>query len=318
LKTCFFKFKNTKAETISFALKKTLSASNTKAHWAALAANLLFGINFSVVKYISPSLIKPFGLNLIRVSVTVFLFWMLYLFKTSKAGIDRKDVPRFLLCALTGVAINQLLFIKGLTLTTPIHAALLILVTPVFILLIAFVLRKETITSFKMIGLLLGIGGASLLILSKETSVIAGNLLLGDVLVIINAVSYAFYYILVKPLMQKYSPLQVMRWVFTFGLMMILPFCLNGFLQTNWSLFHSNHFAALAFVVLGATFFAYLFTVYGLQHLSASAAGSYIYLQPVFSAIISVIYFNEELSVSKIAAAVFIFTGVYLVNRKEQ
>ncbi len=290
------------------------SAQTIKAHWAVLAANLLFGINFSVVKFISPAVIPPFGLNLVRVVVTVSLFWLIYLLKPSKAGIDRSDLPRFLLCALTGVAINQLLFIKGLTLTTPIHAALLILATPVFILLIAFVLRTEKLSLLKISGLLFAIGGAALLILSRESSAIASNLIAGDVLVLINAVSYAFYFILVKPLMQKYKPLHVIRWVFTFGTIMMLPFCWSSFIETNWSSFTLYHFAGLIFVVLGATFFAYLFNIYGLQHLSASATGAYIYLQPLFSAIISIVFLKEEPALYKLLAALLIFGGVYLVN----
>lgn len=294
------------------------SLQTKKAHWAVLGANLIFGINFSIVKYISPALIKPFGLNFIRVSVSVLLFWLLYSLKPTKAGIDRKDIPRFLLCALTGVAINQLFFIKGLTLSTPIHGALLILVTPVFILLLAFALRKESITSVKLLGLFLGIGGASLLILSKENSAIASNMLLGDIYIVINSVSYAFYYVLVKPLMQKYSPVHVVRWVFSLGMLMITPFCWQEFAAVDWQLFDLSHYASLAFVVLGSTFFAYLFTVYGLQHLSPAAAGSYIYLQPFFSAIISTLFFKEELSAPKLLAAALIFTGVYLVNRKKE
>ena len=294
------------------------SGQTIKAHWAVLGANLLFGINFSVVKFISPAVILPFGLNLIRVVVTVSLFWLLYLLKPSRAGIDRTDIPRFLLCALTGVAINQLLFIKGLTLTTPIHAALLILATPVFILLLAFVLRTESLSLLKVTGLLLSIGGASLLILSRESSAIASNMIVGDILVLINAVSYAFYFILVKPLMLKYKPIHVIRWVFTFGTLMMIPFCWTDFTLTNWSGFTPYHMAALIFVVLGATFFAYLFNIYGLQHLSASATGAYIYLQPLFSAVISILFLNEETALYKLVAAALIFTGVYLVNFKKK
>lgn len=286
------------------------------AHWAVLGANLMFGINFSVVKMISPSHIGAFGLNLVRVVGTVFLFWLLWLLKPGKAGIDKADIPRFLLCSITGIAINQLMFIKGLTLTTPIHAALLILVTPVFILLIAFALKSEKITLLKTTGLTLGIGGAAILISGRTPGTTGSNILLGDILVIINAISYAFYYVLVKPLMMKYKPLHVIRWIFTFGLVLILPFTLGSFLQTKWSAFDWTHYAALAFVVLGATFFAYLFTIYGLQHLSASAAGAYIYLQPIFASVISMLFFREELHMYKIIAAIMIFSGVFLVNRK--
>lgn len=288
-----------------------------QAHWAVLLTNLLFGINFSVVKYISPSLVKPFGLNLIRVGVAVVLFWLLFAVKPTKAGIDKKDIGRFLLCAFTGVAVNQLMFIKGLTLTTPIHAALLILATPVFILLLGFALRSEKITLLKITGLLAGIGGATILILSGEQSNIGSNMLLGDIYILINAVFYAFYYVLVKPLMQKYSPVHVVRWVFTIGLFMILPFCWSDFAAIEWSSFNTSHYAALAFVVIGATFLAYYFTVYGLQHLSASAVGAYIYLQPLFSALISTLYFHEALTLNKFIAAALIFAGVFFVNKKK-
>ena len=290
----------------------------SKAHIAVLLANLFFGINFSMVKLISPSLVQPFGLNFIRVAVTVLLFWILYLLKPSSAGIDKKDIPRFILCGITGVVINQLLFIKGLTLTTPVHAALLILVTPVFILLIAIVLKTEHISLLKITGLLLALAGSFILIASKEKVAIAPNMFLGDLFIIINAVSYAFYYVLVKPLMQKYSPLHVIRWVFSFGIVLITPLCWSQFTAIQWEAFDLSHLGALAFVVLGATFFAYLFTVYGLKHLSASAAGSYIYLQPFFAAGISMLFFNEKLSVYKLVAAVLIFSGVYFVNRKKE
>jgi len=270
-----------------------------------------------MVKFISPQYIQAFGLNFIRVLVTVVLFWLLFALKPGKGGIDRKDIPRFLLCALTGVAINQLLFIKGLTLTTPVHAALLILITPVFILMIAVIAGNEKMSLIKLLGLLLGIGGSALLILSKENSGIGSDVLLGDVLVVINAISYALYFILVKPLMQKYSALHVIRWVFTFGIVLITPFCWGQFSNTNWDAFGIEQFAALLFIVLGATFFAYLFTVYGLQHLSASAAGAFIYLQPVFSSLFSFLFFREEMSWPKIVAALLIFSGVFFVNKKE-
>jgi drug/metabolite transporter (DMT)-like permease len=288
-----------------------------KAHLAVLFANLFFGINFSIVKFISPSLVKPFGLNLIRAGITVLLFWFMYLLKPSKGGIEQKDIPRFILCAITGVAINQLMFIKGLTLTTPVHAALLILVTPVFILLIAFAASTEKISFLKITGLLFALAGSAILISAKETIAMAPNMLLGDIFIIINAISYAFYYILVKPLMQKYSPLHVIRWVFTFGVILIFPFCWNEFSVIEWAKFETGHFTALIFVVIAGTFFAYLFTVYGLKHLSASATGSYIYLQPLFAAVISMIFFKEALSLYKIISAVLIFAGVYLVNKKK-
>jgi drug/metabolite transporter (DMT)-like permease len=286
------------------------------AHLAVLCANLLFGINFSMVKIISPELIAPAALNLIRVLVSVGLFWLMFLFKPSKIRIEKKDLIRFFLCALTGVTINQLLFIKGLTLSTPIHGALLILATPVFILLLSLFVGSEKFSSGKIAGLLFAIAGATVLILSKGESTIGSNMLLGDILITINGISYAVYFLLAKPLMVKYGPLTVIRWVFTFGLPMMLPFCWSDFLATDWERFNINAFGALAFVVIGATFFAYLFTSFGLHQLSPSATGAYIYVQPVFSAAVSIVFLNEEAALYKLLAAVLIFSGVFMINRK--
>jgi drug/metabolite transporter (DMT)-like permease len=290
--------------------------TKTKAHLAVLGANLIFGVNFSVVKYITPALIKPFGLNVVRVLVTTALFWLMLMFEKPEKKIQKKDLPLFLLCGLTGVAINQLLFIKGLSMTFSTHGALLMLCTPIMITIAALFFLKERLTPGRLIGLLLGIGGATVLILSKEKSGSGSNVLLGDIFIIINAISYSFYFVLVKPLILKYSPLQVITWVFTMGAVFIIPVGWQEFIAVPWNTFSLLDFSAIAFVVLGATFLAYLFNIYGLHHLNASATGSYIYLQPIFATVVAMVFLHEPFSWIKALSAVMIFAGVFLVNLK--
>lgn len=289
---------------------------NTKAHTAVLGANFIFGANYAVVKYITPSFLHPFALNVVRILVSLGLFWFLFLFKPAKVKIEKKHIPRFLLCALTGVVINQIFFIKGVSLTTPIHSSLLSLATPIFITIIAAWLLREGFTWIKFMGLVLGIGGAAMLVLLKDSSHSGNNILLGDIMVLINAISYSFYLVLVRPLMKTYSGIQVLRWIFTFGSLVILPFGMQEFVSTNWSAFDLSHWIALAFVAVGATFLAYLLNVYGISVIGASATGAYIYTQPVFAAMIAVIFAGEHFSVVKLIAAILIFSGVYLANIK--
>lgn len=292
-------------------------SKRVKAHLAVLAANFIFGANFSVVKSVTPSVIQPFGLNVLRVVVTTALFWLLFVLKPSKALFDKKDFWRFLACGATGVALNQMLFIKGLSLTTSIHGALLMLATPIIITFIAAWLLREQLNVWKFIGLSLGVAGAVNLILQKESTTVAPNILLGDVLVVINALLYGFYFVLVRPLMEKYKPLQVIRWVFTIGMFIILPFGWEQFTATEWSGIQPEQWAALAFIVFGSTFFAYLFNIYGLSVIGASATGAYIYTQPVFAAVIAMIFMGEHFTLSKALSALLIFGGVYLANRKK-
>jgi drug/metabolite transporter (DMT)-like permease len=289
----------------------------TKAHTALLITNIFFALNFTAVKFlINNGFIKSFGLNLIRVGVTSILLWILFLFKPQKNSFQKKDYGRLFLCAITGIAINQLLFIKGLSLTYSIHASLLLLTTPILITFIAAWLLKERINNVKLLGLALGVAGAMLLILSKDKAASASDVLLGDIFIILNAISYTFYFVLVKPLMKEYNPIAILRMIFTIGFFMILPFCFNEFVAINWQMYSAKEFFVLALIVFGGTFIAYLFNIYGIKVLGASTAGSYIYSQPILAAIIAIIFLGEELAMYKILAGALIFAGVYLANKQ--
>lgn len=292
---------------------------STIAHLALVFANLFFAINLSAVKHLtSLQLAQPFGINVVRVGVSVLLFWGLYLLKPVNIKIERSDRKRLFLCAVTGIAINQLFFLKGLSLTYPIHAALLLLITPIMIVFIAAWILKERLGLFKVTGLALGISGALVLILAKDSSGIGDNVLLGDLLIIVNAISYTAYFILVKPLMLKYNPIVILRWVFTIGLVLVLPFGWVEFIEIPWDRFSYIDFTSMALIVFSGTFLAYMFNLYGMRNLGASIAGFYIYSQPVFAALIAMIFLHEQLALYKIIAALLIFSGVYLANKQKR
>lgn len=291
------------------------SGNNLKAHAALLGTNVFFAINLSAVKYLTNNKwAGPFGINLIRVGVSVSLFWMLFLLAGKKwRPLPKKDIPRFMLCSLTGITINQLLFLKGLSMTFPIHAVLLMLTTPILITCISAWLLKELLNLQKLAGLALGIGGAVMLIKAREMAVTgADNVVLGDILVIINAISYSIYFILVKPLMARYKPLEAIRWIFTFGLFFMLPFGWKEFTEIKWAEIDATGLICMGLVVVAGTFLAYLFNVYGISKLGAGTAGMYIYLQPFFASAIAMVFLGEKLTLEKIVAAVLIFAGIYL------
>ena len=287
------------------------------AHTALVFTNIFFAINLSAVKHLTNNnLVQAFGLNVVRVGVSVLLFWVLYLLKPVNIKIDKADRMRLFLCAVFGIAINQLFFIKGLSLTYPIHAALLLLITPILIVIIAAWILKERLGILKITGLALGISGALVLVLAKDNTGNADNVLLGNLFIIINAISYTIYFIIVKPLMVKYNPIVILRWVFTIGLVLVLPFGWVEFTQIPWQLYTAVDFTSMGLIVITGTFLAYLLNLYGIKILGPSVAGFYIYTQPVFAALIAMFFLHEHLALYKILAAVLIFSGVYLANKQ--
>lgn len=288
-----------------------------KAHAAVIAANILFGINFSTVQFITKKAIAPFGLNVIRVGVSTLLLWIVWLFSATRMGIRKEHIGRFLLCAITGIVINQSLFIKGLSMTLSIHAALLILVTPVFISIAAAWTGSEPMTVFKTAGLITAITGAVMLALQRGGSSSTGSdIMWGDLCIILNAISYAIYFVLVKPLMLAYNPEHVIRWIFTFGLLFTVPIGWTQFAAIRWESFGWAEYSATAFIAIGATFLAYLFNLYGIHRLGASITGTYIYTQPFFASLIAVFVLHEVFSGYKWVAAALIISGVILVSHK--
>jgi drug/metabolite transporter (DMT)-like permease len=287
------------------------------AHLALLGANLIYGIGFSVAKILMPSKILPHAYILIRVSCAcILLLLMRLIIDGTKTKIEKSDYPRLLACAATGIAINMLLFFSGLNLTTPIHGSLMMLATPILVSILASIILKDKFTNNKIVGLLLGVIGATILILGRTATDKGTNIVLGDIYIFINACSYAFYLVLVKPLMHKYRPIVVISQIFIIGFFMVLPFGWSQLQLIQWHTFSNKDFAALSFIVIGVTFFTYLWNIYAIKHLSSSTAGAYIYSQPVFAALVSIFYFGEQLSIAKIGAAVLIFCGVYIATRK--
>lgn len=292
-----------------------MNRSRVTAHLALLGANLFYGAAFTVAKTVMPRLIGPFGFILIRVGVACALFWLFWFGGSRfRATIDRKDWKTLILGGIFGVAANQMLFFWGLSETLPIHASLIMMSTPLLITLFAAFGLGERPGPSKIAGLVLGVGGAALLMLAGKGLEGTGASLKGDVLILLNAASYAVYLVLVKPLMLRYRPLVVIRWVFLFGLLAVLPFGWEVLSRVQWTQFQAGDWLAVGFIVLCCTFFTYLWNAYALQRLSPGTAGAYIYLQPVFAAIISTLFLHEQLTPVKLLAAVLIFSGVYLVN----
>ena len=287
-------------------------------HAALFTANLIYALNYTIAKGVMPAYIQPIGFILLRVVGACLLFWLIHrIFVNEK--VDKKDFPRLFVCGLFGVALNQMMFFKGLNLTTPINAAVTMTSTPILVIIMASLIIKEKLSIKRIIGILLGAAGALTLITQGDASIsdTAENPALGNSFVFINASSYALYLILVKPLMSKYNAMTVVKWAFTFGLLIVSPFGFNEFIEVDWMHLPSHAIWALTFVVICTTFMAYLFNVFALKKLRASTVGFYIYLQPLLATLIAIISNSDQLDTIKLMASALIFTGVFLVSSRK-
>jgi len=281
-----------------------------------MMVSLIYGVSFTIAKDVMPTYIKPFGFILLRVFGAAILFWLVSFFGP-KEKIQRNDFPRIIAAAFFGVALNMLTFFKGLSYTSPISSAVIMVTTPIIVLILSAIIMKERMEIRKIFGILLGLFGTGFLILYGKSIGNATNAMLGNFLVFINAVSYAFYLIVVKKLMDKYNAFTFVKWIYTFGLLMVIPFGWNEYREIQWESIPTMILWEIGFVVVFTTFFTYLFNLVSMRELKPTTVAVFIYLQPLFATIFAMSLGKDQLTWVKVLSAILIFVGVYLVLQKK-
>ncbi len=282
---------------------------------AATAATSIYGINHTLAKGLMPDHIQPFGFIMLRVGGAAIIFWLIGLFQSDRM-IQREDISRLIAASIFGMVINMLLFFKGLSLTTPINSSVIVTLSPLLVFVLSAILIREKITWLKALGVLIGLGGAvSLIIFGKQTTFNAPNIPLGNALIIVNALSFGMYLIVVRPLTRKYKTITLMKWLFLTAFVVNFPITFSEFSQVEWSNLPFSAIWRMGFVVLGTTCLTYLLNTYALRHLSASTIGVFVYLQPVIAIFYAILSGADQLTLTKILAGIAVFAGVFMVTK---
>lgn len=282
----------------------------------ATIVSLIYGVTFSVAKDVMPQYIQPYGFIVLRVLGATILFWAVSFF-TPKEKISSSDFLRITAAAFFGVAFNMLTFFKGLSYTSPILSAVLMVTSPILVLIFSAIIVKEKLQLQKIIGIVLGLSGATIIILYGKKLASMPHAMLGNFLVFINAVSYAFYLIIVKKLMDKYNAFTFVKWIYTIGFLMALPFGWNEVAQVAWHNIPTTIYYKIGFVVLFSTFFTYLLNLLSMRQLSPTTVAVFMYLQPLFATVFAIGMGKDSLDMVKIGSTFLVFFGVYLVVVKK-
>lgn len=283
--------------------------------------NALYGASHIIAKGVMPKYLTPNVFIMFRAVGATALFWLIKLIFV-KEKVARKDLFLLAACGMFGVTINQLFFFNGLNLSSSINSGIIMTLNPIMVVILSYFLIRDPINVKRTIGVLLGATGAVLLTLSSGAA--SSESLLGDVYLLINAASYAVYLVIAKPLMAKYSPLTVITYVFSFGMLFILiyPPTLTEFVATDFSAITYDAIWKIVYVVIGVTFLTYLLTMYGLKYTSPTVSSAYIYTQPVlvifFAYVLSAIGwaddYTDTITWEKIIYMLIIFAGVYITS----
>lgn len=291
--------------------------STLKGHLASGGAYAIFGLNIVFCKDIAAcGAISPIALFTLRAIGASILFWLISLMMPAEK-VDKGDLWRIAIAAVVGLFVPQLTFLAACTMTTAIDISILSTLSPIFTMFVAAIVLKEPITFKKAAGVAISFAGVIFLIFN---SVVNHNGVdttspWGVVLMLLNALSFASYLGIFRPLIAKYSVITFMKWMFLAALLISLPFSARDLATTQYASIPGNVLWEIGFLIVFATFVAYFLIPIGQKNIRPTLVSMYSYLQPIIAAVVAIAIGMDTLTWQKVLATVLVVCGVVTVNR---
>lgn len=295
-----------------------MSRSTVVGHISMFLANTSWGLMSPIAKIVMVGgAVTPFVLTDMRIFGAMVLFWIVSFFRNPERVASR-DMVKLFGASLLAIVFNQGCFIFGVGMTSPGDASIITTSMPLWAMILAAFFLKEPITGKKVIGIAFGASGALLLILGSNSgasdTLDRNNYVWGNLLVLLAQLSYALYIVLFKNFVAKYSLITIMKWMFTYAFICILPFSYDDLIAMDWNLLGIREVGAISFIIFCATFISYMLIIVGQKRLRPTVAGMYNYIQPLVACIVSVYLGMDSFNLTKGVAIILIFGGVYLVT----
>jgi drug/metabolite transporter (DMT)-like permease len=252
------------------------------------------------------------ALVLARVGGAAVIFVLIHRLTMKEPIRSRRDYLLLALFSVLGVSLNQILYLAGLSRTTATTAQMFIVIGPAITLALGMLRGTERGTPLKWVGIALAAAGA----LTLVAAVPAGNRI-GNLLILANVVVYSIYLVLTRGIVQRYHPLTVITWIFTFGALALIPIGVGPLMRELPALSAPGWLAVLWIIVL-PTVAAYYLNVWAMLHVESSTVSTAVYLQPLLTAIMAIGLLGERPSVRIIPSALLIAAGVGVAIREQR
>lgn len=302
--------------TAETALAVRRSRRHTMMHFLMFLTTVCWAANMVAIKDALQGF-TPLALAQIRVLGAACLFGGIYAGWRGRPTLKlvRGEWRGMLLLALTGVALNQLFFIGGLSRTTVAHAGLIVALGPVLVLVLACLLGMESLTVPKLVGMLISFAGVAILTAGKVGQQTNPNWR-GDLIVLAASTVFAFYTIQVKKVADRIDAITLNTVSYAIGAVLVMPFAAPAVLKTRWDALRAPILWAVVYVIVFGSVVPYTLYTFAMLELSASRVAAFSYLQPVIASALGLWLLEEKLTRTVVVGGILILLGVFLTERE--
>ena len=225
-----------------------------------------------------------------------------------------RDVPQLVVLGLFGVALNQFLFVVGLSRTSVAHSSIFANLTPILVLLLASVRGLERLTGLKLVGVMVALTGVVLL-RTLDAGPQGEATLAGDFITFCGAMAFSIFTVLGKPATKRYGTITVNTFAYAGGALLMSPVTLWQSAGFDFRAVPLSAWAAVFYMALVPSVICYLIYFYALAYMEASRLAAFSYLQPLLATVFGIFILNEHVTLALVVSGLVIFGGVYLTER---
>ncbi len=288
----------------------------SKMHLAIIAltlCNIIWGASFPIYKWALEN-IQPFTFLFLRFFIAALL---LLPFVYKRLHIAKTDYGRIIVLAITGVTLTVTFWFLGLQLAPSINGSVIDAMSPIFLMLFAVFFLHEKIKLKTAIGTFISLAGVLFIILRPLLEQGSPDRLLGNVLFLMAALSALVHTLLVKDIVQKYSPMTLTFWSFLIGSLAVLPLALSetykyGFLT---DLNYQGAFG-LGYGIIFSSLIAYLLFSFGLKYIKANESGIFLYVATLTTIVVAVPLLGEQITPTFAMGSLLVFIGIFAAEGK--
>jgi drug/metabolite transporter (DMT)-like permease len=225
-----------------------------------------------------------------------------------------RDVPQLVVLGVFGVALNQILFVIGLSRTSVAHSSIFANTTPILILLLASVRGLERLTGWKLVGVTVSLTGV-LLLRTLDTHPHGESTLAGDILTLCGALAFSIFTVLGKPQAKRYGTIALNTFAYVGGALLLAPLTLWQSAGFDFHAVPFSAWAAVSYMALMPSVVCYLIYYYALARMEASHLAAFSYLQPLLAIVFGILILHEHVTLALVVSGLVIFGGVYITER---
>ncbi|MGB9854226.1 MAG: DMT family transporter [Candidatus Bathyarchaeales archaeon] len=280
-----------------------------------IVMSFVWGFNFTVVKT-ALEYFSPLSFNALRFSIASLLLLIVLRLRERSLRIHREDLKKFVVLAIIGNSVYQILFINGIFRTTAGNSSLILATTPIFVALFSSVLHIEKVERRVWQSVIISFLGVALIVMgSGKPLTLTEQSLTGDLLILAGTMCWSIYTVLSKPLLERYTPLKLTTLTIAMGTPLLVLVSIPTIDTQDWNAIPTQGWLSLAFSACLAIALGYAIWYTGVSRIGSARTSLYEYLITVIAVATAWIFLYESMTLIQIAGAALVFIGLY-ISRK--